>query len=134
MPDRYLLDTGITGLLSQNDQMIQSRLSQAQDFFVPLFALAELEYGALYYLARNGTLKYLNRYNTFLAAHGTRIIYPDLATSHIYATIASILKSTGQLMQANDMCIAALAQQHTLTVLTRDSDFKRVQSLSVEVI
>jgi tRNA(fMet)-specific endonuclease VapC len=63
-----------------------------------------------------------------------RIIYPDLDTSHIYAAIASVLKGTGQLIQPNDMWIAALAQQHTLTVFTRDGNFKRDQGLSVEVI
>lgn len=132
--ERYLLDTAIVGLLSHDDPTVRQKLAAPHEYFVPVFALAELEFGALYYQILHGTPKYINRYATFLAAHGGRLLYPDLDTSHIYAAVAALLKATGKPMQSNDIWIAALAQQHGLTVLTKDSDFRRVTGLAVEVM
>lgn len=63
-------------------------------------------------------------------AFSTRTSIPRyLDTSHIYAAIAALLKATGKPMQSNDIWIAALAQQHGLTVLTKDTDFQRITGL-----
>ena len=134
MNGRFLLDTAIAGLLSRDDPAVRQKLASALEFFVPVFALAELEFGALYYQILHRTPKYITRYAAFLAAHGGRILYPDLDTSHIYAAIAALLKATGKPMQSNDIWIAALAQQHSLTVLTKDTDFQRITGLPVEVM
>jgi tRNA(fMet)-specific endonuclease VapC len=62
------------------------------------------------------------------------IITPNLVTSYYYAPIYTELKTKGQLIQQNDVWIAALAMQNELTLLTRDKDYERVSSLRMQIL
>ena len=57
----------------------------------------------------------------------------DTNTAREYGEIKSALQAEGRLIPENDIWIAAIAQQHDLTLVTRDEHFKEVKHLKVEV-
>ena len=53
-------------------------------------------------------------------------------TAEQYGVIKHMLETKGKPIPENDLWIAALAIQHSLTLVTRDEHFKRVDGLLVE--
>jgi tRNA(fMet)-specific endonuclease VapC len=51
------------------------------------------------------------------------------ATTHAYAEIRHFLKKSGKPIPENDLWIAALARQHDLPLVSRDTHFDRVAGL-----
>ena len=54
-------------------------------------------------------------------------------TARIYGDIKNSLKEKGQPIPENDIWIAAIAQQYTLTLATKDIHFEAVENLKVEI-
>lgn len=58
------------------------------------------------------------------------IVLPtDRETASQYAAICTSLKTSVTPIPANDIWIAALALQHNLPIVTRDSHFEKISSL-----
>jgi tRNA(fMet)-specific endonuclease VapC len=57
----------------------------------------------------------------------------DTNTAREYGEIKRALQTEGRLIPEKDIGIAAIAQQHDLTLATRDGHFKDVKHLTVEV-
>jgi tRNA(fMet)-specific endonuclease VapC len=53
----------------------------------------------------------------------------DLDTARHYGAIKGSLQVRGRPIPDNDIWIAALAQQHDLTVVTKDAHFRQVDAL-----
>lgn len=60
------------------------------------------------------------------------IVPCDQATAEKYGRIRHALKVNGRPIPDNDIWIAALAIQHSLTLVTRDAHFQEVESLSLQ--
>ena len=53
------------------------------------------------------------------------------ATAEQYATIFTLLRTTGTPMPTNDMWIAASAMQHALRLFTFDAHFRNIPGLPI---
>lgn len=94
---------------------------------VPLVVLAELRAGFLSGELGRENERVLVR---FLGRDRVRVLYPEEATTHLYARIFSELRRKGRPIPTNDMWIAALAMQHDLPIYTRDSHFEFIEGVA----
>ena len=63
------------------------------------------------------------------ALTSAQILTIDDGTTHHYATLRLELKKSGTPIPMNDLWIAAIARQHRLPILSRDSHFDLVENL-----
>ena len=103
------------------------------EVYIPEIVIGELYAGAFWHTYLHQTTKYLDLYDAFRERYSNSLLQCDAVTGHIYGAIYAELKSKGQLIQQNDMWIAALARQHNLTLATLDRDFMRINALAVEL-
>jgi tRNA(fMet)-specific endonuclease VapC len=128
MSGKFLLDTNIVIALFAKDPTVQVHLRVAEEVFVPSIVLGELYYG----VRKSGRVKQnLKRIDEF--AFSNAVLACDLDTAREYGKIKSALQAEGRLIPENDIWITAIAQQHDLTLATRDGHFKDVKHLKVEV-
>jgi tRNA(fMet)-specific endonuclease VapC len=133
MADRCLLDTGVANLAALNDAAMIQRLALADVVYIPSIVFGELYYGAYWYAHLHQSTKLLDLYDAFLQQWSKNIIHCNTSTTTIYGTIYAELRSKGQLIQQNDVWIAALAKQYNLALLTQDKDHQRVTGLALEL-
>lgn len=127
MNGRHLLDTNIIVALFKDDENVRTQIATSSDVFVPAIALGELFYGAQH-SAR--VQKNMNQVREFAA--NSAVLSIELATAEHYGQIKNELKTKGHPLPENDVWIAAIAQQHSLTVVTRDQHFKEIDGLLLE--
>ncbi len=129
----YLLDTGVANQAALANSVIRARLGQIHGFYIPEVVIGELYYGAYWHAYLHQSTRYLDAYDAFFQRYGGSILYGTEETGHLYGAIYAELRSKGQLIQQNDVWIAALARQYGYTVATVDKDFERVSNLLVEI-
>ena len=123
----YLLDTNIIIRLFTGDSAIQKKMLNGDNLFLPSPAIGELYYGA----QKSGKVaENLHRTNTFVENH--ILLSCDLETAQWYGIIKNQLRRKGRPIPNNDIWIAAIAMQHDLILVTRDSHFDEVESLQTE--
>jgi tRNA(fMet)-specific endonuclease VapC len=122
-----LLDTNIVIGLFANDQAILTRLSKTDHLFIPSIVLGELYFGAYKSVHSEQNVR---RIEEFVAAGA--VLVCDAVTAAYYGRIKKALREKGRPLPENDIWIAALAQQHGLTVISRDQHFKEIESLTLE--
>jgi tRNA(fMet)-specific endonuclease VapC len=127
MPGRYLFDTNAVIALFADDSDVLARLEAAQEVFVLIIVLGELHYGA----RRSGRVeRNLARLVTFTT--GSVMLNCDDITARYYGEIKDGLRRDGRPIPENDIWIAAVASQHNLTVLTRDTHLAGLPGVAVE--
>jgi tRNA(fMet)-specific endonuclease VapC len=120
-----ILDTNaVSSLLAGGNQDLNSILQSARRHHLPLAVIAEYQYGLLSLRRPRRAQSLLRR----LEAE-SMILYPDRATADHYAAIRHDLKRRGWPIPENDLWIAALARQHSLEIVSRDSHFDHVQGV-----
>ena len=124
---RYLLDTNVIIALFAKDPRIHDRLETAEEVFVPSIALGELYFGAY---KSSKIADNLARIDEF--ALNNAVLSCDTAIAKKYGEIKNRLKEKGQPIPENDIWIAALAQEHDLTLITNDTHFTVVENLKIE--
>ncbi len=128
---RYLLDTNIwIAYLKGGNITVRRRLesSDRTDIAVCSVVWGELLYGARQYERREEREA---RIETTLSP--LRCLPFDLAAARRYARIRDELERAGQTIGGNDLMIAAIALEHSLTGVTHNSrEFSRVPGLRVE--
>lgn len=132
MASGYLLDTGVANRAAAGDTGTLRRIEAAAVFFVPEIVLGELYSGAYWFAHVHNSTKYLDRYDEFRRRYHRALLPCDADTAQFYGTMYAELRSKGQLIQTNDLWIAALAREHGLTLATIDGDFSRVQDFDFE--
>ncbi len=65
-------------------------------------------------------------------AEKTTVLACEIATAEHYGQIKNELKTKGFPLPENDVWIAAIAKQHSLTVVTRDQHFKEIDALLLQ--
>ncbi len=98
----------------------------ATRLFLPLFVLGELRAG---FAAGNQQTTNEANLDRFLANPQVTVLLPDEATTRHYARLFLELRQQGTAIPTNDLWIAALAQQHQLTLCTSDTHFQHIQRL-----
>ena len=127
MNGKHLLDTNIIIALFKNDENVRNQMAASPEVFVPAIAVGELYYGAEH---SANVEKNRNQVREF--AENNTVLACDLETAGHYGQIKNELKSKGYPLPENDVWIAAIAKQHSLTVVTRDQHFKEIDALLLE--
>ena len=123
----YLLDTNIIIGMFTGDRTIAKKIQRGNNWFLASPAVGELYYGAR---KSDKITENLHRVNTFVEEHV--FLSCDLDTAQWYGIIKEQLQRKGRPIPNNDIWIAAIAMQHGLILVTRDSHFNEVESLRTE--
>lgn len=127
MSGKYLLDTNIVIALFANDGLVKENLGKAEEVFISSVVIGELFYGAY----KSGRAKEnITRVDTF--ASNNVVLGCDTETSRIYGEIKNALSVKGRPIPENDIWIAAVAIQHGLILVSRDSHFDEIDKLKIE--
>ncbi len=127
----YMLDTDISSyIMKRSHDGVLSRLQQIPigDVCISVITKCELLYGVELSPRRSQDQAALDAY----LRHVQVLEYPDDAALH-YAQIRAFLKSSGSMIGANDLFIAAHARSLGLTLVTNNTrEFGRVPDLQIE--
>ena len=124
MPGKILLDTSFVIDIFRGKSAAQRVLDVADEVYVPSITMGELFSGAERSDRREAKLAEAEAF-----ADRADVLVCDLATARHYGAIENALRAKGRPIPANDVSIAALAQQHELIVVTRDAHFGEVDAL-----
>lgn len=127
MAGSHLLDTNIMIALSAQDSAVQQRVNQSNEVFYASIVLGELYFGA----QKSGNVA-RNTQRVDIVAQSATVLACDAETASIYGRIKHALRAKGRPIPDNDIWIAALAVQHSLTLATRDAHFHAVDGLAAE--
>ena len=127
----YLLDTNIISARMQNHEKVEAKLEDAADAEEPVFMSGinhyEIKRGLL---AVNATRK-MKMYDAI--RQDFQMLFLD--NEEVFEKAAEIhtdLKQRGELIQDADIFIAAMALLQNLILVTNDSHFQRISSLTTE--
>ena len=124
MPGKILLDSNFIIDLFRGSLAAQGLLAAAEEVFVPATAMGEVFHGAEKSNRREEKMVEAEEF-----AARRKLLRCDLETARRYGGIKGTLKVRGRPIPDNDIWIAALAQQHDLTVVTKDAHFREVEAL-----
>ena len=127
MNGRFLLDTNIIISLFAKDPQIHTRIANAEEVFVPCIAIGELYFGAYKSVKIHENIARIDEF-----AFNNAVLLCNAETAKKYGDIKNRLKDKGQLIPENDIWIAAIAQQHAITLVTNDAHFGAIENLKVE--
>jgi tRNA(fMet)-specific endonuclease VapC len=127
MNGKYLLDTNIVIPLFADDSLIKAHIRQASEVFIPVIVIGELLYGA-----EKTSHKEENIAKIHAFIQENVILRCDSDTARKYGKIKDQLRKDGHPIPENDIWIAAIALQHSLVLVSRDSHFRDVDGLLPE--
>jgi tRNA(fMet)-specific endonuclease VapC len=127
---RYLLDTNVLSQLIRDPRgPIAQRLATAGDaqVFTSVVVASELRFGA----RKKGSPLLTDRVERLLAS--IEVAPLEVSVDRIYADLRHTLESSGRMLGANDLFIAAHALEQDATLVTDNvAEFKRVSGLRIE--
>ena len=123
----YLLDTNIVIAMVANDAAVQEGIRNAGEVYLAAPVIGELYYGARKSGKTAENVETINR----LTQRFPRLDC-DLETAQWYGIIRNRLQRKGRPIPNNDIWISAIAIQHDLVLVTRDSHFDEVDTLQVQ--
>ncbi len=128
-PDRILTGTNVAIAALEEEELVLENLREipSEQIFVPVIVLGELHYGARK-SARTG--ENLRRLEAFIES--SNIVPCDEAVARVYGATRDALRRKGRPIPENDIWIAAIAIQHDLVLVSRDSHFEHVEGLRLE--
>jgi tRNA(fMet)-specific endonuclease VapC len=106
--------------LFRGDMSVASTVEFADEVWLPFVVVGELRAGFALGTRGSRNEAVLRR---FLLKQGVGILYADEQTTHHYAAVYRQLRKQGTPIPTNDMWIAALVLQHSLTLCARDAHF-----------
>ena len=127
-PLGFLLDTNIVIAALKRERATLARVEDAEgSLFVPVIALGELYFGA----RKSARVEENFRRIEGFAARAN-ILPCDGETARLYGEVKDGLGRKGRPIPENDIWIAAVALQHDLTLVSRDSHFEHVEGLELQ--
>ncbi len=123
---RLALDTNRYVDFARGESEALDRVKRAESLFLPFVVMAELRAGFLC-----GTRSAANERNLvrFVNSSRVEILYPDEATTHVYARLFRQLRLQGTPIPTGDLWIASLVIQHNLYLYARDRHFDHLPQL-----
>ena len=113
-----ILDTNALSEYLKGQGAVVAIVSRQPQVFLPVIVLAEYRYGLVYSQWRTVLSDQLDEYERLFG-----ILNIDAITARQYAMVRSELRDRGRPIPVNDVWVAALARQHTLPILSRDTHF-----------
>lgn len=126
--NNYLVDSNIIIEIFSGNKKFADKLNVKKQIFMPAIVLGELYTGIN--RVTNKT-KHLKTLTDFLKL--CNIINIDEATAKIYGELIAALYKKGKPIPTNDVWIAALSIQHSITLATKDKHFKEIDGLVFEM-
>lgn len=123
---RLALDTNRYTDLSRGNADVMEVVESADEVWLPFIVLAELRAGFSLGSRSAHNEALLRR---FLLQPDIDVLYADEQTTHHYANLYRQLRRQGTPIPTNDMWIAALVLQHSLTLCARDAHFDALPQL-----
>jgi len=124
---RLALDANrYTDLCRANAQVVRN-VEAADEVWLPFIVVGELRAGFAVGDQGPRNEAVLRR---FLLKPGVAVLYADEQTTYHYATIYRQLRKQGTPIPTNDLWIAALVVQHSLTLYDRDAHFDALPQLT----
>jgi tRNA(fMet)-specific endonuclease VapC len=120
-----ILDTNALSAFADGVAPVLQQIAAADELHVPVIVLGEYRFGITTSRRRREYERWLARGRSFW---NVLPLVEETATH--YASIRQQLNSAGGPLPANDIWIAALARQHDLPVLSRDTHFDAVLGLT----
>jgi tRNA(fMet)-specific endonuclease VapC len=119
-----ILDTNALSAFVDGDAAVGEILLRQPRAAIPVIVLGEFRYG----IAES---RHRSTYEAWLETHLPQfdVLAVTEGTTIAYAALRTALKRSGRPIPANDAWIAALALQHRLPVLSRDTHFDGVPNL-----
>ncbi len=129
MSGKVLVDTNVVIALFAGEPTVVEKLKHRSAVFLCVPVVGELRYGAQASARVEDNLARLDKFARAL------IVLPcDTATADWYAEVKFELRKKGRPIPENDVWIAAIARQHSLTLLTRDAHFQDIEGLHAELV
>ena len=126
MAVRLALDTNRYADLCRGDSGAVEIVASAETVWLPSVVIGELRAG---FAAGNQGPRNEAVLRRFLLKPGVGALYADEQTTHHYAAVYRQLRKQGTPIPTNDMWIAALVLQHSLTLFDRDRHFDALPQL-----
>src|SRR5271166_1531016 len=123
---RVALDTNRYADLSRGDGFVVSLVATADEIWLPFVVVGELRAG---FAAGSQGPRNEAVLRRFLLKPGVGILYADEQTTYHYASVYRQLRKQGTPIPTNDMWIAALVLQHSLSLYDRDRHFDALPQL-----
>ncbi len=120
-----ILDTNALSAWADRDELIALKLPAAHSLALPVIVIGEYRYG----IQRS---RHRLRFGSWLeeVIQVARVLDVTLETTKSYADVRLMLHRKGKPIPASDAWVAALALQHRLPVLSRDTHFDVVDGLT----
>lgn len=119
-----ILDTNALSAFADGVPRVVQQIAAVDELHVPVIVLGEYRFGIATSRRRREYERWLARGRSFW---NVLPLVEETATH--YASIRQQLKRAGAPLPANDVWIAALAQQHDLPILSQDTHFDAVSGL-----
>ena len=119
-----ILDTNRSSAIADGEVSLAPILRKASEIAVPVIVLGEYRYGIRQ--SRDH-----QRYEQWLqeSIRNYRVLDVDEETANFYASLRFELRRAGTPIPSNDVWIAALCRQHSLSLLSRDRHFDLVRGI-----
>jgi tRNA(fMet)-specific endonuclease VapC len=127
MDGELLLDTNAMIALLAGDTAIRRRVADSTELLLSIIVLGELYYGARKSARAESNLQRVEE----LVARST-VIPCDSGTAVQYGIIKNALRPKGRPIPECDLWVAAVAKQHDLILVSRDSHFDHIDGLKLE--
>ena len=124
---RVALDTNRYVDFCRGEPAAVGVIQQAHHVFVPFVVLGELRAGFLGGSRNRQNERVLTR---FLNSSRVEVLHADDQTTHHYARLFQQLRDQGTPIPTNDLWIAALVVQHSLSLFVRDRHFDHLPQLA----
>lgn len=113
-----ILDTNALSAAADDDPAVLAILARAEQIAIPAIVLGEYRYG----IAQS---RHRAHYSNWLDALILDCLVLNISdeTTHRYAAINLELRQMGKPIPTNDLWIAALCRQYSLSILSRDKHF-----------
>lgn len=124
---RLALDTNRYADLCRGTAGVVETIASADEVWLPFVVIGELRAGFAVGTQGPHNEAVLRR---FLLKPGVGVLYGDEQTTHHYASLYRQLRNHGTPIPTNDMWIAALVLQHSLTLYDHDAHFDALPQLT----
>jgi predicted nucleic acid-binding protein len=119
-----ILDTNALSAILDGNTDIQAIAASRGPFWLPAIVIGEYWFGLLSSKKRRPLELYFRQ-----LVDKCIVLKVEQPTAEIYAQIRFELKQKGRPLPDNDIWIAALARQHNLSLVSRDSHFDDVDGI-----
>lgn len=119
-----ILDTNAVSALFQGEKKLEKILCSSDKHHLPSIVIGEYRFGLLSSRKKKTLTTLLD-----CLKEESILLACDEDTAEHYAKIRLTLKKQGTPIPENDIWIAAIASQHNLSVVSRDTHFDNIKSI-----